>query len=190
MSLYIDTRRIVEAARDIETHAGRACVESLNRAAKHIVIGSKAYPGAMQLTTKATKAAIAAVSDHDIAGSVIAKMRKKGKWPATTAEIREAVKKERKRRNSAIGYLAYAGWNNAAKDVGAAGINKGINSEFGRSQAAKGRGLKATPVTLFASVENTAPASERIGFSALEVAVENAAKDLEDYLAKKISSTP
>ena len=190
MSLYIDTRRIVEVARDIVTHVGRACVESLNRAAKHIVIGSKAYPGAMQLTTKATKAAISAVTDKQIAGFVIAKMRKKGKWPAATAEIKAAVRKERKRRNSAIGYLAFAGWHNAAKDVGGKGINKGINPEFGKSQAAKGRGLKATPSVLFASVENTAPASERVGFAALEVSVENAAKDLEDYLAKKISSNP
>lgn len=188
MSLSVNTNDIARAAIAIEAETGRSCADSLNRAAKHIVIGSKSHPGAMQLTPKASKADISRVTDKQIAGKVVPMMRKSGRWPATTAQIARAVKRERARRNSSIKYLAFAGWNNAAKAVGGKGINKGITSAFSSSQAAKGRGTKATVSRLFAEVINTAPASERIGFAALEAAVSNAAKDLEDYLAKKLST--
>lgn len=143
MSLRLDPTRLVNALNFVEKATGRAAMVSLNRAGKHTIIGSKGHKGAMQLTPVASKAAINQVSDKKIAGYVINKAKRTGAWPLTATQIRAAVKKERKRRRSSIGYAAYAGWSNAAKAMGGRGV-KGVTKDFGRSEARRGYGKRAT----------------------------------------------
>lgn len=186
MSLRLNPTRLVNALHFVEKTTGRAVQDSLNRAGKHTIIGSKGHKGAMQLTPVASKAAINRVPDRKIAGYVINKAKRTGAWPLTSAQIRAAVKKERKRRRSSTGYAAFAGWSNAAKAMGGRGV-KGVTSDFNKSEARRGYGKRATSkANLRVVLTNTAPAAERIGLKALQGGLDNAAKDLEEYAMKKI----
>lgn len=162
--------------------------ESLNRAGLHSIIGSKAYPGAMQLTKKATRASIQRNSDA-IYGFVVNRAKANGKWPLASNEIKKQVKAEKARRIRAIGFAAFAGYNNAAKAMGGRGVKKGVHKGFARSTAAKAKGIKATPVRLRAEFNNTALNIESPhvgGQAALQLGLDNAAKDLVDYGTKKM----
>lgn len=183
----LNTRRFEEALRFVETTTGRSMADSLNRAALHVVIGSGAGPGAMQLTPKASKGAISAVTARQLAGYVITKAKQTGKWPLTREEIKERVKRERKRRQAAAGYTAFAGWNKAAQKLGGKGLRRGIQPGFARSEAARGDATKATAINLVAEIVNTAPMAERIGGAALQDAINNAAQDLVDYGTRKLA---
>lgn len=188
MSQSLDYSGLESALLFVEAATGRSMPESLNRAALHVIIGSGAGPGAMQATPKADKGKIASVSDAQLRGFVIQRAKRTGKWPLKPGEIQELVKKERRRRRRAIGYTAYAGWNNAAKAMGGrgAGGKTRIQGGFERSEAAHGSGLKATPVNLLAEIINTAPAAEQIGFEGIQTGINNAAQDLVDYGTRKI----
>lgn len=181
-----DPSNLIDALLFVEKATGRTCEESLERAAKHTVIGSGSYPGAMQLTPKATTAAIDAVPDKLIRGFVIKKLKQKGRWPMASPVIAQLIAKERARRRRSVGYAAYAGWNNAAIAFGGRGI-KGITEDFPRSDASGGYGEvhKSAHETL-AEMTNNAPAIERIGEQALQDALDNAAKDLVDYGERKL----
>lgn len=186
MSLQLDYDDFVDALQFVEQVTGRSCMESLNRAGLHVIIGTGKRPGAMQLTPKATRASINSVSDGQIRGYVVRRLKSTGQWPQTSARINQLARRERKRRNSAVGYTAYAGWNNAAKQMGGRGAGKGINSNFKRSGAASGGATRATVVNLTATILNTAAYAERIGYPALQGGIDNAAEDLVDYGTKKI----
>lgn len=183
--LSLDYTGLVEALHFVEAAAGRSCAESLNRAGKHTIIGSGTGKGAMQLTPKATAAAINAVPEARIRAFVVQRLKRTGNWPKTRAEIDALTKKERARRQRAKGYAAYAGWSKAAKAMGGRGV-KGVTSAFSRSLARHGRGRKATPKNLVAEIVNTAPAAPRIGFNALQQGINNAAADLIVYGTKKL----
>lgn len=184
--LSLDTSSLESALVFVEMATGRSMAESMNRAGLHAIIGSGTGPGAMQLTPKASRSAIAAVPDKQIAGFVIKKAKRLGQWPLSSVEIARRVKKERQRRASSSGYAAYAGWNNAAKAMGGRGIRKGVTEAFARSEAARGGGSKASPGDLTASIRNTAPAAEKIGFAALQEGLDNAARDLIEYGTRKM----
>lgn len=184
--MELDVSNFVEALNYVEKHTGRAVEESLNRAGLHAIIGSGSGPGAMQLTPKAARDKIKAIPDRALIGFVIRRAKRNGKWPLTTKEISQQVRSERRRRLAAVGYTAYAGWNNAAKAMGGRGIRKGVNKNFPKSKAAKGYGKKASKSTLEAVIANTAPMAEKIGLPALQKGLDNAAKDLVEYAEKKI----
>lgn len=189
MSLKLDPSDLIDALNFVERVTGRDVVESLNRAGLHTIIGSRSYPGAMQLTPKASVEKINAVSDRQLAGFVIKRAKRKGKWPMTKEQVNTEVKRERKRRRSAVGYAAYAGWNNAAKGMGGKGIKRGVHAGFHRSEARFGYGTAAKVGQLEAEIVNTAPAAERIGGEALQQGMNNAAKDLVDYGTRKLQKT-
>jgi hypothetical protein len=180
VSFTIDTSAFSNAIEFVQRATGRVASESLNRGARTVVIGAKGVKGAMQLTPKASKARIQAVSDRQLRGYVI---RKAGRR-MTRQEIDEAVKKERKRRKAAAGYTAFAGWSNAAKAFGGKGV-RGVTSST-KKLARYGTGTKATPAKLIAELLNTAPAAEDIGTEALQTAVNNAAADLVAYGTRKL----
>lgn len=186
MSLTLNPSNLVAALNLVEKVTGRTCAESLNRAALHTIIGSKGYPGAMQLTPKADRAKIQAIPLRVLRAAVVVRAKRTGRWPLTRAQINDLVSRERSRRLAAIGYLAYAGWNNAAKGVGGKGLK--TNSGFSKSDARFGQGIKAGIGNLLAIITNTAPASERLGFNALQLGLDNAAQDLTDYAHKKMQS--
>jgi hypothetical protein len=189
MSLELNPSNLLNACEFVLRATGRSIPESLNRAGLHAIIGSKGYPGAMQLTPKATVAQINQIPDSAIRAFVIKKAKRRGKWPMTRARVDEEVRRERKRRRSSVGYHAYAGWNQAAQALGGRGLRRGLNSMFPRSQAAKGYGSKATQGNLLAIISNRAPAIERIGVHALQTGLDNAGKDLVDYGTKKLQET-
>lgn len=192
--LTLDTSKLEAAALFVEREVGRDCAESLNRAALSAIIGSGSGPGAMQLTPKADKGVIEALPYKKVAGYVARKLRKKGllgkgKGKTSNKQFRNNVRYEKIRRKKASGYAAYAGYNKAAKAFGGRGIGKGVNKEFEASEAARGRGKKASVGDLLAEIVNTAPAAERIGFEALQEGVNNAALDLIAYADKKMAQT-
>lgn len=178
--LVLNSTEFIDAIAFVEQACGRSAIDSLNRASLHVIIGSGSYPGAMQLTPKADRAKIDAVSDQQIRGYVVAKAKRTGHWPMTRLAIEVATRKERRRRRSAIGYAAFAGWSKAAKALGGAGV-RGVKDGFALSEAAHGSGRKATVIFPESIGINTAPAAERIGFEALQQGMDNAAKDLVDY---------
>lgn len=185
--LRLDPTNLIGALMAVERVTGRLCSDSLNRAGKHIIIGSGSGPGAMQLTPKAERSKIQALSNRVLAGYVIKKLRSAGRWPAPRAELNRLIRKERSRRLSAIGYLAYVGWNNAARAFGARGVGRKIGPGFVRSEASGGYGRKATVNRLEAVLVNMAPAGERLGDQALQDSVDNAADDLLIYATRRLN---
>ena len=185
--LRLDTSAFASAIRQVERATGRAAMDSLNRAALTTIIGAKGVAGAMKLTPKADKAAIAALTDEQLRGAVVKRARDKGNWPLTSAEIKKLVKKERAKRKRASGYTAFAGWNNASKAFGGRGIGSKLDSaRFAQSEAKKGSGTKATAADLAARLVNAAPMADQIGRRALQQAIDNAAADLVVYAMARI----
>lgn len=179
----------------VEKTTKRPMADSLNRAALHVIIGSGAGPGAMQLTPTASKAAIRAIDEKLIRAFVIRKLRAKNQLRGKSAtEIAALVKIERMRRANAAGYTAFIGWTPAAKALGGTGARgkgktKFDEAQFQGSEAKRGTATKATPESLMAMIVNTAPMAEEIGFDALQQGVENAAQDLLDYAHAKLQKT-
>lgn len=194
MDFKIDTRNAIDALNFVEKNVGRPVAVSLNKMALTFVIGAKGVQGAMQLTPKADRAKIKAVSDKQLAGYVAAKLRKSGKLAKrgakrekgqfSTAQFKNAMRFERQRRLRAAGYTAYAGWSNAAKAFGGRGV-KGV-TESTKKEARHGYGKKASPERLLSLLVNTAPAIEEIGYPAAQKALDNAAADQIVYAQKKI----
>jgi len=186
MSLTLDTRRLTEALLFVEQVSGRSCADSLNRAGRHAIIGSGSGKGAMQLTPKADRTKIKGLSRKLVRGYVIKKLKQKRMWPMSSAAVSQLVEKEIKRRARGVGYTAFAGYSNAAKAFGERGL-KGVNADFGKSDARYSYGKKATRSKLRAEFTNTTPAIELIGGPALQEAIDNAALDLEIYGQKQWS---
>lgn len=178
MNVTIDTRAVVEALKFVERTAGRPISQSINRAGKTFAIGAKGVKGAMQLTPKADKGAIRKLSDDELRGAAIKRLKAKGQ-DITKASIQSAIKKERARRVRASGYTAFVGWSNAARAFGAKGV-KGVTPST-KKEARHGKGSKATPERLVAQLINTAPAIESIGVEATQQALNNTAADLVVY---------
>jgi len=183
MSFTLDTRKFADAIKFVVAVTPRTMSDALNRGGKTVIIGAKGVKGAMQLTPKANKAAIAATPVKEVAAYVAQKLRKEGQ-KVDAATFKELVKKEYARRKRAAGYTAYAGWSNAAKAFGGRGV-RGV-TESQKKLARFGEGKKATSEKLVAEIVNTAPAAPVIGKEALQEAVDNAAGDIVAYGVKKL----
>lgn len=182
-----DDREFGRAIELVERETGRAAKDSINRAGLHVIIGGKGFKGAMQLTPKATKSSIKAVSPEQVAATVANRLRASGK-KADSATFAQLVAKEIKRRIRAIGYTAYAGWNNAAKAFGGRGL-KGMTASS-KKLSRFGYGQKAiSTMTPTATLTNTAPAAEKIGLEPLQKAITNVARDLVEYVNNKLNGT-
>jgi hypothetical protein len=185
MSLSCDPDNLVSALLFVEKVANRSVVESMNRAGLHTIIGSKGRKGAMQLTPQASRSAIQSIPLRVIQGFIIRRAKKNGTWPLPQHEVKRQAMAEKRRRLSAVGYHAFPGWNNASVAMGGRGLKK-VNRHFNQSDARFGKGQKATVFSKLASISNTTPAIERIGFPALQQGLDNAADDLVDYGTKKL----
>lgn len=179
-----DDREFAKAVEFVIQETGKEAPVVINRAALHVVIGGRGFQGAMQLTPKADKSKIKALSDVTIAGYITGKLRAQGQT-VDRSTFGELVVKERKRRLRAIGYTAYAGWNNAARAFGGRGLKNVTASpkktaRFGYGDKAK-RSNEPTAV-----LTNTAPEAEKIGKRPLDVAITNVARDLNQYALGKM----
>lgn len=188
MSWELDTSNLEHALLYVERATGRAMDVSMKRAGLHTIIGSGSYPGAMQLTPKATRGDIDSVSNRQLEAFEVRKAKARGDWPISHFAIQKRAQIERQRRQRSVGYAAYAGWNNAAKAMGGKGIKpSAITDQFSKSEAAAGRGtISFGRNDILIVLTNTAPAIERIGVEALQEAIDNAAHDLTDYADRKL----
>jgi hypothetical protein len=179
MSFNLDSKGFRAAVLFTVREVGKALPDVLNRAGKNVALR------AIQLTPKADKAKIQALSDKEIAAAVAKRLRAKGKLKSTTAkQFKAFCRYEKQRRIRSRGYTAGPGWNNAARAFGGRGVR--VQKGFGQSEAAKGKGKPASALKLVAELVNTAPASEKIGGPALQEAVNFVAKDMMDYGTKKL----
>lgn len=162
----------------------------LNKKAHGVIVGTKGYKGAVQLTPEASAAKINAVTVRQLTGYVCRKARMAGEWPLSREEIKLRVEKERRRRRSAIAYTRGPGWLKAAKDLGGGtgkfGGKTSPHPEFSKSKAAKGYGRKASVSNLTALLVNKAPAADLIGRGALQEAINNQARDMVEYADREI----
>lgn len=194
LKFHFDEHEFGRALDFVEKEVGRTAKESINRAGLHVIIGGKGFKGAMQLTPKASKAAIKSIPYEELAGYVAAKLRAKGligkgsgrKW--STAQFKNAVAWERKRRSQASGYTAFAGWDKAARAFGGRGLKNVTGSANKLSRF--GYGTKATNnINPVAWLVNTAPMAEKIGLEPLQKAITNVARDMIEWVAKKAGIT-
>lgn len=212
---YIDTTAVMDALRFVEKNTGRPISVSLNRAGKTFVIGAKGVQGAMQLTPKASKAAIAAVSKKKVGAYVAAQLRKKGQVVGRRKGDRAGIQRNAQGHYvKGSGKIAYASGAISGSDFKAL-VKKeisrrkraaGYTAYAGWSNAAKafgargvkgvggsakketrhGFGKKADTKHLIAELVNTAPAIETIGIGPAQQVLNNTAKDLMDYANRKI----
>ncbi len=182
-----DDHEFARAVDFVEKNTLRTAKESINRAGLHVIIGGKGFKGAMQLTPKANKGAIKAVSPQQVAGAVAARLRTEGK-KVDAATFAELVGKEIKRRIRAIGYTAFAGWDKAARAFGGRGLKNVTGSDKKLSRF--GYGTKATNnINPVAVLVNTAPWAEKIGLEPLQKAITNVSRDMVEYALRKMGET-
>lgn len=173
----------------------------LNKASLTTIIGSSTVRGCIQRTPRADPGKIAGVPIEKVAGFVANRLRKKGisisygggknrttiKHAAgstiTAQEFRRAVSQEYARRKRSVAYTAGPGWDKAARAFGGRGVTR--QSGFERSEAAKGYGDKATVSDLVAEIANTAPAADKIGRQALQDALNDVGRDMQQHALEK-----
>lgn len=177
----IDTREFSAAITEVINKHKKDAPKYLNKKALSVIIGSKGHKGAIQATPEASRSKIKAVTDRQLAARVIGRARRKGEWPLTAEQIKERIKKERKRMAASVAYTRGPGWFNAAKALGGSGgrgKKEKPQSGFQKSQAARGSGKKATENKVEAEIVNTAPAAEVIGYDGLQKAIDNQVADM------------
>jgi hypothetical protein len=176
VSFEVQTAKFVEAINMVYEHSRKTIPEILNRGMLVAIIGGSGVQGAMQLTPKAAKDAILSTPIKLIAGYVVNKH--KGE-KMTRQQMYDYIRKEVRRRISAIGYTATVGWNNAAIAFGGRGIRS--NRTTGRGFAELGSGTPSNEgmwPNFEAAAVNTAPAASVIGEQPMQEALDNAAEDM------------
>lgn len=186
--MTLDYRPIQRAISFAINQVGRDAADTLTRAARMTVIGGKGVKGAIQRTPRADRSKIKSLDDKIIAAAVAEKLRKKGKLKGVSGkQFKAYCRYEKQRRLRSIGYTAGPGWHEAAVSVGGRGVR--VQKGFGKSEARRGSGKKATPNHLVAEIVNTAPAAEKIGLIALQEGLNDAARDMEEHGQRKIAKT-
>ena len=193
MSGELDISELQRAVRFVIKNSKKDEAEVVNKTALKIVIGAKGVKGAIQLTPRASASAIKAAAEK-ARGIVAKRLRAKGRLGnknknrnVSKKQFERMVKFEVARRLRSRGYTAGPGWHKAAVSLGGKGVKR--QAGFAKSEAAKGRGKKATVSSLVATIENAAPAAAKIGGPALQQAVDNAVKDMVEYWEEKTQST-
>jgi hypothetical protein len=179
-----DLREFRDAIRQVAAASKKDEAAILNRGGLTAIIGGKGVKGAIQRTPRADRGKINSLTPAQLAGAV---KRKNGGKKMTRTEWNSAIKAEKARRRRSIAYTAGPGWHNAAVAFGGKGVRR--QPGFPESEAAKGNGSKATAESLIAELENTAPAASAIGKKALQDALNDTAKDMKDYAARKLQQT-
>lgn len=182
-SATIDATKFTQAVKFVFANSAKSLPDIVNRGALVAIIGGRGVQGAMQRTMKASAARIREV---DI-GIISAYVRKKHKGEKhTKSEWNKLVRREYARRIGAIGYTANVGWNNAAIAFGGKGI--GSKRAGGRGLASSGYGKPAVGTTnIVAEFANTAPAAVLIGQEALQLALNDTARDMIEHAQNKFT---
>lgn len=182
----LDLREFSEALRFVEEVTQKEAPVLLNKAALNVVIGGAGYMGAVQLTPKADAGRIRASLPLDVAVRIVRKRAAlAGRFLSRAAAVKAARALIRERQRAA-GYTRGPGWSKAARAFGGRGVR--TTERFEVSMARFGMGKKASAQDLVAELLNTAPAAEKIGFQALQQAVNNVVRDLVAYGERKLSS--
>lgn len=188
--ISLDEREFADAFRSVLAAVPKDEVKLLDKRALQVIIGSGGHPGVVKLSPEADPAKIKAVPRRVIAGYVIAKAKKKGQWPLSSAEIDRRIDKEYARRLNAIAYTRGPAWLPAAKALGAAGVKNGKKGQaqpgFDKSKAAHGYARRASIGLLEVTIANTAPAAVKVSGEPLQRAVDGQAADMNEYAAKEL----
>jgi hypothetical protein len=180
-----DMREFAEAVKEVLIATPQTEAKILNRQALNIIKGGKGVRGVIARMPRADLGKINALTPAQLAGAV---KRRNGNRKMTREEWKQAIRDERNRRKKARGYTAGPGWHKAAVALGGKGV-KGILPEFPQSKAADGTAIKATPESLMALIENTAPAAALIGKQALQEAINDVARDMKQYAKRELQKT-
>lgn len=185
ISFQLDTSNFARAIGFVVVASGKDASVVLNKAGLTALIGGKGVQGALHRTPKADAARIerSLLNDKMAIKIVMARARIKGE-KLTRREIGKRVKRLISSRKSAVAYTRGPGWNNAIKGMGGRGVR--TSKRFERSEARHGTGEPSTPETLVAKIVNTAPAAEKIGTQALQDALNDTARDMEEFWSKKL----
>lgn len=118
---------------------------------------------------------------------IAAKRSKNNQRGLNQSEMSQEAQKFIKRRKSAVGFTAYAGWQNALLAVGGRGFgSKSKQAGFGKSSAKEGYGTRATPERMLAKMVNTASAIEIYGSGPLQSALNNKADSMLKHVGEKL----
>jgi hypothetical protein len=190
VSITVNTTKFEAALKDILKYTSREAAVVLNSTAIEVIttaaaLTKKADPAVIEkkLTTGVvarthTKAGrllkkpkVLAYKPAELVYMILqARQRKAGKPGLNNADMSREAQKLIKRRKSAVGYTAYAGWQKALLAVGGRGFGRA--PKFDNSSASKGYGIKATPDKLIAKMVNTASAIELYGAGPLQEAID------------------
>lgn len=193
MKIELDTNALSAAIRAYAGATKKDLADVVNRAGRAVILGGKGVRGAVQLTKKASAAAISeALKKDGLAFQILnspraRKPKKLSGWTSkgkTRAEINEAARQLIAARRSSAAYIV-AGWLKAAAGFGFT-TRKRVS---GKGLAAKSYATKATPGRLVATLANLARGADIVGRGALQQAVNNAAADMMAYAERKMSQT-
>lgn len=186
VNFELDLSQVNEAIRRYYNESSKTLPEIVNRAALVAIIGGRGVSGCMQRTRKAERSAILAVNVKKVARYVMS--RHKGE-KLTRKQMHQLIKREYRRRLSAIGYTAYLGWNKAAIAFGGRGLRKGATGH-GRFQFGSGTPADSGQWPEFkAEMVNAAPAAAIIGEQPLQDALNDAARDMIEYTENRMQET-
>lgn len=119
-----------------------------------------------------------------------AKRTKAGQSGLNNTDMSKEAQKFIRRRKSAVGFTAYAGWQKALQAVGGRGFGaKNQQPGFESSSAKGGHGIKATQGNLVAKMINTASAIELYGRNALQEAIDNKTRSMLEHLEQKLQKS-
>ncbi len=201
MSITLDTSKFDKALRALIAHNKRDASEELNKRARNVIIrAAKATPKAERGKIEASLTKLTITTTTGASGKTLKKPKKRyipseivykivakkqGLPGLSHVGMSAMAKKFIGARLSGIGFVAFAGWNNALKAFGGSGFGA-INKNFGNSSAARGSGTQATPETLTATMVNTAAWSDHIARGPLQSALDAEAKEMAAHLESKM----
>lgn len=186
--MTFDTRELVRAMTDVEKETGKAWPDILNKTAKDVAFR------AWQFTPKAAWSKMQKWVVAPMAQRLVLSRIKKG-MDSTYApgsklsklELKQHVALRIRRMKGTIGYIGI-GWVKAIEDFGGQ-VKKKLPKVSRVGLAYRGYGKKATVNKLIAILVNTSTGAEEISGPALQKAVNFKAKDLRDYLQKRLEKT-
>jgi hypothetical protein len=202
MAITVDTTQFNAALREVLLHTSRDVPTVINSAAVDIIIhaakGTKKAEASdiekalttgtvVGTATKSGKKGKTYYKPVELVYLIInARQKKRGLPALNNAQMIKAAQKLIKQRKGAIGFTAYAGWNNALRAFGGHGFGH-EQARFAKSSAAQGYGEKASTGRMIARMVNTAAAIEKYGAEPLRKAFEVKAHEFILHLEEKLA---
>jgi hypothetical protein len=186
-------KAIFYSSRDVSEVINAACLDIIINSAKAMPTADKEK---MQHQLQDTISAVSKKTGKQysrrhpsrlIYNIVNARLAKKGGAGLAGQEMKVAASKIIKARLASIGYVAYAGFQNANLAFGGKGFgNKQKKAMNPSSQAAKGYGTPANRRSLWAEFTNTAKMAYEIGGGIVQMIVDFKTIDMEEHLEAKL----